>query len=73
MSKKVTALFAIAAVIFDLIACIGDSNQAVYSIFMGLCSASFCIFVYGLFRVGFAKQIITDAKVKSDDSYRKAA
>ena len=73
MSKKVTALFAIAAVIFDLIACMGDSNPAVYSVFMGLCCAAFCIFIFGLFRVGFAKQKITDAKVKSDDSYRKAA
>ena len=73
MSKKVTALFAIAAVIFDLIACIGDSNETVYSVFMGLCCAAFCIFVFGLFRVGFAKQKFTDAKVKSDDSYRKAA
>ena len=73
MSKKVTALSAIAAVVFDLIACIGGSNEKVYSIFMGLCCAAFCVFVYGLFRVGFTKQKITDAKVKSDDSYRKAA
>ena len=73
MSKKVTALFAIAAIVFDLIACIGDSNEAVYSIFMGLCCAAFCAFVYGLFRIGFTKQEFTDAKVKSANSYRKAA
>ena len=39
MSKKATALFAIVSLVFDLIACIGDS----------------------------------DVRVKSNDSYRKAA
>lgn len=73
MSKKVTALFAIAAVIFDLIACIGDSNEAVYSIFMGLCCAAFCAFVYGLFRVEFTEQKVTDVRMKSNDSSKKAA
>ena len=73
MSKKVTALFAIAAVVFDLVACIGDSNEAVYSIFMGLCCAAFCVFVYGLFRVEYSKHEVTNVKVESGDSHRKAA
>ena len=73
MSKKVTALSAIAAVVFDLIACIGDSNEKVYSIFMGLCCAAFCVFVYGLFRVEFTKQESTDVRVKYNDSNKNAA
>lgn len=70
MSKKATVLFATAAVVFALIACIGDSNQTVYSIFLGLCCASFCVFVYALSRAVSTKQEVTDAKVKSDDSLK---
>ena len=70
MSKKATVLFATAAVVFDLIACIGDSNQTAYSIFLGLCCASFCVFVYALSRAVSTKQEVTDAKVKSDDSLK---
>lgn len=70
MSKKATVLFATAAVVFGLIACIGDSNQTVYSIFLGLCCASFCVFVYALSRAVSTKQEVTDAKVKSDDSLK---
>ena len=73
MNRKVVVLSAVLAVVFDLIACIGDSNEAVYSIFMGLCCAAFIVYVYGLFRVGFSKKEITEVKAKTVDSYKKAA
>jgi hypothetical protein len=73
MSKKIVALRAVMAVVFDLIACIGDSNETVYSIFMGLCCAAFCVYVYGLFRVGYTEKEYTEIEAKSENSYRKAA
>lgn len=73
MNKKITAISAIAAIVFDLIACIGDSNPVVYRVFMVLCCAAFCIFVYGLFRIEFANTKVAEAGVISDDSYTKAA
>lgn len=73
MSKKFVAITAIAAIVFDLIACIGDSNPVVYRIFMGLCCTAFCVYVYGLLRIGFARNEITEARAKSIENYRKAA
>lgn len=73
MSKKFVVLSAVMAIVFDLIACIGDSNEAVYSIFMGLCCAAFCVYVYGLFRVGFSKKEYSETGMKSKESYKKAA
>ncbi len=73
MNKKSVVLSAVLAIVFDLIACIGDSNETVYSLFMGLCCAAFCVYVYGLFRVGFSRKDITEVRAKSEDSYRKAA
>ncbi len=73
MNKKFVVISAVLAIVFDLIACIGDSNETVYSLFMGLCCASFCVYVYGLFRVGFSKKEITEVRAKAEDSYRKAA
>lgn len=73
MNKKFVALSAALAIIFDLIACIGDSNETVYSIFMGLCCAAFCVYVYGLFRVGYSRKEFTEIRSKESDSYRKAA
>ena len=66
-------LCAVLAVVFDLIACIGDSNAAVYSIFMGLCCAAFSAYVYGLFRVGYTKKEYRKIEAQSEDSCRKAA
>jgi len=73
MSKKSVILSAVLAVVFDLIACIGDSNETVYSVFMGLCCAAFCVYVYGLFRVGYAKKEYSEIETKTNGSYRKAA
>ncbi|MBR1987050.1 MAG: hypothetical protein IKA24_09250 [Mogibacterium sp.] len=73
MNKKIVVLCAVLAVVFDLIACIGDSNAAVYSIFMGLCCAAFCAYVYGLFRVGYTRKDFSEIEAKSEDSFRKAA
>lgn len=61
------------AVVFDLIACIGDSNNAVYTIFTGLCCAAFSVYVYGLFRIELSKKDYPGIEAKSKDSYRKAA
>ncbi len=73
MNRKFVVISAVLAIVFDLIACIGDSNETVYSLFMGLCCAAFCVYVYGLFRVGFSKKEITEVRAKAEDSYRKAA
>ena len=73
MSKKFVVLSAVMAIVFDLIACIGDSNESVYSIFMGLCCAAFCVYVYGLFRVGLSKKDYSVIETKSKESYKKAA
>lgn len=56
MNKNVVVMSAVAAVVFDLIACIGDSNAVVYNLFMWLCVASFCVYVYGLLRIGYSKK-----------------
>ena len=74
MSNKAVALTAVLSVVFDLIACIGDSNLTLYRVFMGLCCATFIIFVFGLFRVGFSKseEERTSAKEKTT-AYKKAA
>jgi len=55
MTKKAVIISAAAAVIFDLIACIGDSNTVIYNLFMGLTLVAFCVYVYGLFRTGYTK------------------
>lgn len=73
MSKIFVVLSAVMAVVFDLIACIGDSNEAVYSTFMGLCCAAFCVYVYGLFRVGFSKKDYSEIETEAEESYKKAA
>lgn len=74
MSKKFVALTAVAAVVFDLIACIGDSNLTVYHLFMGLCCAAFCLFVIGLFRVEFSKKEDSDRIYATEkETYKKAA
>ncbi len=70
MSKKLVVMFGVAAVVFDLIACVGDSNEVVYSLFMWLCVASFCAYVYGLLRVGFSKKY-ESAEIK-DDGFEKS-
>lgn len=56
MSKKVVVMCAVAAIVFDLIACIGDSNAVVYKLFTGLCIASLCAYIYGLLRMGYSKK-----------------
>jgi len=73
MSKKFVVLSAVMAIVFDLIACIGDSNETVYSIFMGLCCAAFCVYVYGLFRVGFSQKEYSEIEMKYKENYKKAA
>lgn len=69
MNRKFVVISAVLAIVFDLIACIGDNNETVYSLFMGLCCAAFCVYVYGLFRVGFSKKEITEVRAKAEDSY----
>ncbi len=73
MNKKFVVISAVLAVVFNLIACIGDSNETVYSIFMGLCCAVFCVYEYGLFRIGYNKKEFSEIGIKSKDIYRKAA
>lgn len=73
MNKKFVVISTVLAIVFDLIACIGDSNETVYSVFMGLCCAAFCVYVYGLFRAGFSRKEITEVRAKTEGSYRKAA
>lgn len=66
MNKKVVVMCAVAAVVFDLIACVGDSNAVVYSLFTGLCIASLCAYIYGLMRLGFSKKY-ESAEMKDAD------
>ena len=73
MIRKVTILSAVAAIVFDLIACLGDSNLTVYNVFMGLCCAAFLVLVYGLFRIEFSKKDYDDISVRDDISVKKAA
>ena len=74
MSKKFAALTAVATIVFDLIACIGDSNPVVYHIFMGLCCAAFCLFVVSLFRIEFSKKADGDRIYAAEkETYKKAA
>ena len=73
MIKKVTLLSAVAAIVFDLIACLGDSSNTVYTAFMALCTAAFCVFVYGLFRIEFSKKDYDEISAKEDISIKKAA
>jgi Ca2+/Na+ antiporter len=56
MTKKAVIISAVAAIVFDLIACIGDSNTVIYNLFMGLTLVAFCVYVYGLFRTGYTKE-----------------
>ena len=73
MSKKFVAMLAVASIVFDLIACIGDSNLTLYRVFMGLCCATFCLYVAGLFTVGFSKKEVEITEAKAKTSYKKAA
>ena len=73
MIKKVTLLSAVAAIVFDLIACLGDSNLTVYHVFMSLCCAAFIVYVYGLFRVEFSKKDYDELTSKETAPVRKAA
>ena len=73
MKKGFVIISAVAAIVFDLIACIGDGNTVIYNLFMGLCCAAFCVYVYGLFRVGFSKKDYSVIETKSKESYKKAA
>lgn len=73
MNKKVVVMSAVAAVVFDLIACLGDSNAVVYSLFMWLCIASFCVYVYGLLRMGYSKKYERAERKDADSAGSKAA
>ena len=73
MDKKYVVLSAVLAIVFDLIACVGDSNETVYSVFTALCCAAFCVYVYGLFRMGYTKKEFSEIEAKSKESDRKAA
>lgn len=73
MKKNYTIICAVAAVVFDLIACLGDSNAVVYNLFMGLCCAAFCAYVAGLFTVNFSKKEYVSADKKTVAGTRKAA
>lgn len=56
MTTKLTIIAGAAAVVFDLIACLLDHIPAVYTGFMALCFASFCVLIYGLFRTQYPKK-----------------
>ncbi len=73
MKKNLVIISAVAAIVFDLIACLGDSNAVIYTLFMGLCCAAFCVYVAGLFTVGFSKKEYAQADRKADVSSRRAA
>ena len=73
MKKNFVVISGAAAVLFALIACLGDSNEVVYSLFMGLCCAAFCLYVGGLLVLGYAKEKPARTKVKAAVQNRKAA
>ena len=45
MKKSFVIISAVAAIVFDFIACLGDGNTVIYNLFMGLCCAAFCVYV----------------------------
>lgn len=73
MKKNFVVISGAAAILFALIACLGDSNEVVYSLFMGLCCAAFCLFVGGLLSLGYAKEKLERVKVKAAGQNKKAA
>lgn len=73
MKKSFVVISAVAAIVFDLIACLGDGNTVVYNLFMGLCCAAFCVYVAGLFSVGFSKKDAERAEVSASVQAKKAA
>ncbi|MBR2707754.1 MAG: hypothetical protein IKE74_11055 [Mogibacterium sp.] len=73
MNMKVVVMCGAAAVVFDLIACLGDSNAVVYSLFMWLCIASFCAYVYGLLHMGYSKNYEKAERKDADPAESKAA
>jgi hypothetical protein len=64
---------AVTAIVFDLIACLADSNAVIYNLFMGLCCAAFCVYVAGLFTVGFSRKETERTGISASVSERKAA
>ena len=73
MKKSFVIISAVAAIVFDLIACLGDGNTVIYNLFMGLCCAAFCVYVAGLFTVGFSKKESERTEVSASVQERKAA
>ena len=73
MKKSFVIISAVAAIVFDLIACLGDGNTVIYNLFMGLCCAAFCVYVAGLFTVSFAKKEADRTEVSASVKERKAA
>ncbi|MBP3896496.1 MAG: hypothetical protein J6D57_01485 [Mogibacterium sp.] len=73
MKKSFVIISAVAAIVFDLIACLADSNAVIYNLFMGLCCAAFCVYVAGLFTVGFSRKEPERTEVSASVSERKAA
>jgi len=73
--KNYVVISAAAAIICDLIACIGDSNAVIYTLFMGLSCASFCIYVAGLIYNGIIRDRRKVAKknVRESNALRNAA
>jgi hypothetical protein len=63
----------VTAIVFDLIACLADSNAVIYNLFMGLCCAAFCVYVAGLFTVGFSRKETERTGISASVSERKAA
>jgi hypothetical protein len=48
-------------------------STVIYSLFMGLCCAAFCVYVAGLFTVGFSRKETERTEVNASVSERKAA
>lgn len=72
-STRILVLAAAAAIVFDLIACLGDNNAIVYNVFMGLSCAAFCLYFAGLVYSGLLKERRTKVSAKSLEPLRKAA
>ena len=73
MKRSFVIISAIAAIVFDLIACLGDSSAVIYNLFMGLCCAAFCVYVAGLFTVGFKRQETERTEISAAAQGKKAA
>ena len=66
-NRKMTIIGAVAAVVFALIGCLGDSNQTVFGIGMGLSFASLGVFIIGMIRSEFSAKVREEERVSAKE------